>query len=72
MIAKIIGLLILGVPALMIGAALLWRRYRPVFFFFLALLAVGLGYLATTGAAEDVYYAVFGAPIAQMQPTTNQ
>ena len=60
MTPKLIGLFIIGLPALLLGALVLWRRHRPVFFFFLALLAVGLGYLYVTGASEDVYHAVFG------------
>lgn len=61
MTPKIMGLLILGVPALIIGAAAL-RRHRAVFFFFLALLAVGLGYLYTTPTPEEVTEAVLGQP----------
>lgn len=48
-----IGLLVIGVPTLLIGAILL-GRYRPVFWMFVAALIIGLGYLTTTGAVEDV------------------
>lgn len=67
MTPKLIGLLILGIPALIIGWAVLRQQRRPIFFFYLALLAIGLGYLAVTGAAEDVYKAVFGVPPVEMQ-----
>lgn len=49
----IIGLLVMGVPALLIGGILL-GRYRPVFWMFFVALGVGLGYLTTTGTVDDV------------------
>ncbi len=49
----ILGLLVIGVPALLIGGILL-GRYRPVFWMYFAALIIGLGYLTTTGAVEDV------------------
>lgn len=48
-----IGLLVIGVPALLIGGILL-GRYRPVFWMFVAALIVGLGYLTTTGTVQEV------------------
>jgi len=48
-----IGLLVIGIPALLIGGILL-GRYRPVFWMFVAALAVGLGYLTTTGTVDEV------------------
>lgn len=48
------GAFILGLPAIVIAWAVLWRRSRPVFFFALVLILVGLGYLMSTGAADDV------------------
>lgn len=49
----IFGLLVIGVPALLIGGILL-GRYRPVFWFFFVALLVGLGYLTTTGTVDDI------------------
>ncbi len=49
----VVGILTIGVPALLIGGILL-GRYRPVFWMFFAALVVGLGYLTTTGAVDDV------------------
>lgn len=49
----IFGLLVIGVPALLIGGILL-GRYRPVFWMFFGALIIGLGYLTTTGAVNDV------------------
>lgn len=49
----IIGILAIGVPALLIGGILL-GRYRPVFWMFFAALVIGLGYLTTTGTVDDV------------------
>ncbi len=62
MTPQIMGLILIGVPALLIGAAVLVRRHRAVFFFFLALLAVGLGYLANTPMPADLTQAVLGSP----------
>jgi endonuclease/exonuclease/phosphatase (EEP) superfamily protein YafD len=50
----VIGALVLGVPALFIAyVALFWRR-RPIFWFVVALVLVGLGYLASTGALREI------------------
>lgn len=49
----IIGILVIGVPALLIGGILL-GRYRPVFWMFFAALIIGLGYLTTTGTVDDI------------------
>lgn len=49
----IFGLLVIGVPALLIGGILL-GRYRPVFWMFFGALVIGLGYLTTTGTVNDV------------------
>jgi len=48
-----IGLLVTAVPALLIGGILL-GRYRAVLWFYIAALVVGLGYLTTTGAIDDI------------------
>lgn len=47
------GLLALGVPAFLIGSIVLWRT-KPVLMMYYSLLLMGLGYLTTTGAVEDV------------------
>ncbi len=57
----IIGALMLGFPALVIAYVALWRRNRPVFWFALALIVVGLGYLASTGALAEIADYVQGA-----------
>lgn len=70
--AKMLGVLILGVPALVVAWLLLWRNNRPVFFFALALILVGLGYLASTGATDDIANAVLGgAPAPATTPATS-
>lgn len=48
-----IGLLVIGIPALLIGGILL-GRYKPVLWMYVAALIVGLGYLTTTGTVDDV------------------
>lgn len=52
--AKIAGALMLALPAVMAAWAVLWRRQRPIFWFALALIVVGTGYLAATGATDDI------------------
>lgn len=54
MTASVVGGLIVGLPAVLAALLLFWRRLRPVFWFALALIAVGLGYLASTGALSDI------------------
>lgn len=44
----------LGLPAILVAIFLLWRATRIVFWLAMALLVVGFGYLAATGALEDV------------------
>jgi hypothetical protein len=56
----IVGALILGIPAAVVAYFALWYRNRPVFWFALALVAVGLGYLDFTGALDDIANAVLG------------
>ena len=48
----VLGLVAAAVPLLIIGFFIL-RRLPWIFAFFVALLAVGLGYLETTGAIRD-------------------
>jgi hypothetical protein len=48
-----IGLLVLGIPALLIGGLIL-KRWRPVLWMYIAALGVGLWYLTGTGAVQDV------------------
>ncbi len=60
MSASIIGALIAGIPAVIVAYLVLWRRSTPVFWFALALIAVGLGYLAATGATADIAHYFLG------------
>jgi hypothetical protein len=57
-----LGLVSAAVPLLIIGFLIL-RRLPWIFAFFVALLAVGLGYLETTGAVRD-----FGHNVRVMLP----
>lgn len=52
--------LVIGVGASIAGA-LLWRNQRPVYWFALALILVGTGYLMATGATEDIARSVWPA-----------
>lgn len=58
--ATITGLLIVGIPVMAVAIAVFWRRQRAVIAFALALVTVGLGYLAITGAAADIARALLG------------
>jgi dipeptide/tripeptide permease len=58
------GGLILGIPAIIVAYVALWRRQRAVFWFALALILVGVGYLVATGAAGDIGRLVVSAPSA--------
>jgi hypothetical protein len=49
----IAGLLTIGLPLVLLGLLFL-RRNVPVLVFYIVALAVGLGYLTTTGAVDDV------------------
>ena len=59
-----IGLLVLGVPALLIGGMLL-KRWRPVLLMYIVALVVGLWYLTGTGAVTDI-----GTQAMQYIPTS--
>jgi len=52
--AKIAGAIILGVPLIVLAWAVFWRRQRAVFWFALVLIVIGLGYLMSTGATDDI------------------
>ena len=73
----IMGILVIGVPALLVGGILL-GRYRPVFWMFFAALAVGLGYLTTTGTVDEIGKQAIGyvgkppaaTPAAAPEPAT--
>jgi hypothetical protein len=60
MAASITGALIAGIPAIIVAYFALWRRSVPVFWFAVALIVVGLGYLAATGATSDIAQFLLG------------
>lgn len=53
MTPTIAGVLTLALPLLLLGILFL-RRNGVVFLFFVALSAVGIGYLVTTGAVDEI------------------
>ncbi|NOU05770.1 MAG: hypothetical protein HOO99_06260 [Hyphomicrobiaceae bacterium] len=59
MIELYTGVAALMVPPIVVGAMLL-RRQLKVFGFLVALVAVGTGYLVTTGAAQDIGRTILG------------
>ena len=61
-IPTLLGCLIVGLPAVLL-AWIAFRRERAIFWFAVALIAVGLGYLATTPVAEGVAKVVMGRRI---------
>jgi len=60
MMSAVIGAIIIALPAVILAALLFWRSLRPVFWFVLALIVVGSGYLVATGAAADIGHLVVG------------
>jgi dipeptide/tripeptide permease len=63
--AKIAGAVILGIPLILVAYAGLWRRQRPIFWFALALIVVGLGYLTATGATDDIARSIMPGHVLQ-------
>ena len=63
--AKLAGAVLLGVPLIGLAWAALRRQPRPIFWFALALILVGLGYLMATGAADDIARSIMPAPVLQ-------
>jgi hypothetical protein len=68
MTPTIAGAIALALPLLLLGLLIL-RRNGAVFLFYVVLCAVGIGYLVTTGAADDI-----GAQVLDMigQATTEK
>lgn len=60
MTPTVVGAFIIGLPAIVVTILLFWRRLQPVFWFALALIVVGIGYLAATGATADIAQLVLG------------
>jgi dipeptide/tripeptide permease len=60
MTPDVVGAFIVALPALVLAILLFWRNLRPVFWFALALIAVGVGYLVSTGATADIANVVLG------------
>jgi len=58
----LLGGLIVGVPAIIVAYFALWRRQRPVFWFAVALILVGIGYLVAVGTTADIANLVLGVP----------
>lgn len=48
-----IGLLVIGIPALLVGGLIL-QRWKPVLWLFILALAGGLYYLTTIGTVDEV------------------
>lgn len=55
----IIGLLLMGLPPIMLAYIAL-RKQKPVFYFAVALILMGLGYMATTPTPTGLARAVLG------------
>lgn len=69
----ILGALIVGLPAVLVAWLALYKAPRAVFLFALALIGVGLGYLASTGALVDIADAVVGTampPASEPSPVS--
>jgi hypothetical protein len=59
-IPTLIGCLIMGLPPILL-AYIVFRRQRPIFFFAVALILMGLGYLATTNTPINVARNLMGS-----------
>jgi dipeptide/tripeptide permease len=68
MIPKIAGAVILGVPLILTAWVLLRQQPRPVLWFALALIGVGLGYLMATGASDEIARRIVPAPVPEPAP----
>lgn len=66
--ASIAGAIILGVPLIVAAWVLLRQQPRPIFWFAVVLIAVGLGYLMATGAADDIARSIVPAPVLEPVP----
>ncbi|MFA5900050.1 MAG: hypothetical protein WC829_13170 [Hyphomicrobium sp.] len=69
----VLGALIVGVPAVVVAYLALFKAPRAVFWFAVALIVVGLGYLASTGALTDIADGVLGnepPPVSEPQPVS--
>lgn len=66
----LIGALVIGVPALIVAYFAFWWRQRPVFWFVLALVVAGLGYLGSTGALADIANLILGSAPTQTPAVT--
>ena len=69
--ASALGAMILGLPALAVAWWFLWKRHRPIFWFALAMILIGLGYLAATGATGEIGRMIapnWTSPISQPAP----
>lgn len=64
--AKLAGVVILGIPLIVLAWVALRRQPRPVVRFAVALVLVGLGYLMATGATDDIARNLM--PQAALQP----
>lgn len=80
---NLVGAGLLIVPLSLVAAFFLFRRNRPVFWFALAAILVGTGYLVTTGAAGDIarsyapslvekVQAVMETPVAPSEPAVTE
>lgn len=63
--AKLAGAVIFGVPLILVAWVLLRRQTRAVFWFAVALILVGLGYLAATGATDDIARSILPGRVLQ-------
>ena len=68
--ATTIGALIIGIPVLVVAYFAFFWRQRPIFWFVMALVVAGLGYLGSTGALADIANLILGSAPSQTPPMT--
>jgi hypothetical protein len=57
---ELIAALTIAVPSIFVAYVAFFFRRRPIFWFVVALVLVGLGYLYSTGALHDIGTAIIG------------
>ena len=61
-VPQLLGLAVMAGVAGLVSGFLLWNQPRPIKWFAVVLILVGLGYLATTSSPTELARVIFGEP----------